>query len=67
VLSTRQSFPADERAHMVGVDTALKAAFVFSAISFLRAALLADSVVRAAGQARAGQLLVHGAASAENL
>ena len=52
---------------MVGVDTALEAAFVFSAISFLRAALLADSVVRAAGQARAGQLLVHGAASAENL
>ena len=52
---------------MRSVDAALVAALVLAAGPLLDALLLADSVVGPARHVRAGQLLVHGSASAKHL
>ncbi len=67
MLSARERFSAGERADVSDVDAAFVAALVLPAAPLLDALLLADSVVGATSHVGAGELLVHGTASAKYL
>jgi len=64
VESTREQFPADERAFMVHLDATELVALVPTAGPLLLATLLTPSIVGSAGELAAGNLLVHVAAPA---